>query len=421
MNAATTLHWLTNLRNLGSALGLERTQLLLERLGNPQNFCPYFHIAGTNGKGSTSVMIESIQRAHGRRTGLYTSPHLIELGERIQINREPISESRLIDLVEQLRSHYDFLHQTHPELDATFFELMTAVAWTEFRESKVNLAIIETGLGGRLDATNVGRPTVCTITSIGMDHQEYLGNSIAEIAAEKAGILKSGVPCVVGFVPPEAEEVIRKRAKEVDAPLYFVRDRFKDELPLTNLKGQHQRQNAGAALLACELAAAFPINNDTAQAALQNVEWPARWQEIKLQEGRTLIIDGSHNEEGINSTSILLSELKSPTVILGSISLVRAEALIKTVANYAGEIILVSINHERAITSEELKKLVPKTFSGKIRLSTVKELFPETHQCLATGSTVVVIGSLYLAGEVLAYYHGKKLNPHLQDKLMNRP
>ena len=421
MNAATTLHWLTNLRNLGSALGLERTQLLLERLGNPQNFCPYFHIAGTNGKGSTSVMIESIQRAHGRRTGLYTSPHLIELGERIQINREPISESRLIDLVEQLRAHYDFLHQTHPELDATFFELMTAVAWTEFRESKVNLAIIETGLGGRLDATNVGRPTVCTITSIGMDHQEYLGNSIAEIAAEKAGILKSGVPCVVGFVPPEAEEVIRKRAKEVDAPLYFVRDRFKDELPLTNLKGQHQRQNAGAALLACELAAAFPINNDTVQAALQNVEWPARWQEIKLQEGRTLIIDGSHNEEGINSTSILLSELKSPTVILGSISLVRAEALIKTVANYAGEIILVSINHERALTPEELKKLVPKTFSGKIRLSTVKELFPETHQCLVTGSAVVVIGSLYLAGEVLAYYHGKKLNPHLQDKLMNRP
>ena len=421
MNAATTLHWLTNLRNLGSALGLERTQLLLERLGNPQNFCPYFHIAGTNGKGSTSVMIESIQRAHGRRTGLYTSPHLIELGERIQINREPISESRLIDLVEQLRAHYDFLHQTHPELDATFFELMTAVAWTEFRESKVNLAIIETGLGGRLDATNVGRPTVCTITSIGMDHQEYLGNSIAEIAAEKAGILKSGVPCVVGFVPPEAEEVIRKRAKEVDAPLYFVRDRFKDELPLTNLKGQHQRQNAGAALLACELAAAFPINNDTVQAALQNVEWPARWQEIKLQEGRTLIIDGSHNEEGINSTSILLSELKSPTVILGSISLVRAEALIKTVANYAGEIILVSINHERALTPEELKKLVPKTFSGKIRLSTVKELFPETHQCLVTGSAVVVIGSLYLAGEVLAYYHGKKLNPHLQDKLMKRP
>lgn len=421
MNAATTLHWLTNLRNLGSALGLERTQLLLERLGNPQNFCPYFHIAGTNGKGSTSVMIESIQRAHGRRTGLYTSPHLIELGERIQINREPISESHLIDLVEQLRAHYDFLHQTHPELDATFFELMTAVAWTEFRASKVDLAIIETGLGGRLDATNVGRPTVCVITSIGMDHQEYLGNSLAEIAAEKAGILKSGVPCVVGFVPPEAEEVIRKRAKEVDTPLYFVRDRFKDELPLTNLKGQHQRQNAGAALLACELAAAFPINNDTAQAALQNVEWPARWQEIKLQEGRTLIIDGSHNEEGINSTSILLSELKSPTVILGSISLVRAEALIKTVANYAGEIILVSINHERAITPEELKKLVPKTFSGKIRLSTVKELFPETHQCLVAGSAVVVIGSLYLAGEVLAYYHGMKLNPHLQDKLMKRP
>jgi dihydrofolate synthase/folylpolyglutamate synthase len=139
-------------------------------------------------------MIESIQRAHNRRTGLYTSPHLIELGERIQINRQPISENRLINLVEQLRVHYDFLHQTRPELDATFFELMTAIAWIEFRESKVDLAIIETGLGGRLDATNVGRPTDCVITSIGLDHQEYLGNTIAEIAAEKAGILKSCVP-----------------------------------------------------------------------------------------------------------------------------------------------------------------------------------------------------------------------------------
>ena len=365
-------------------------------------------------------MIESIQRAHGRRTGLYTSPHLIELGERIQINRQPISENRLIDLVEQLRKHYDFIHQTRPELDATFFELMTAVAWTEFRESKVNLAIIETGLGGRLDATNVGRPTICIITSIGMDHQEYLGNSIAEIAAEKAGILKSGIPCVVGFVPPEAEVVIKKRAKEVGAPLYFVRDRFKNELPLTNLKGQHQRQNAGAALLACELVNAFPVNNETARTALQNVEWPARWQEIKLKDDRTLIVDGSHNEEGINSTSILLRELKSPTVILGSLSLTRAEALIKIVAEYAGEIILVSIEHERAIAAEELKKLVPKTFLGKISLSTVKELFPETNQCVVKGGTVVVIGSLYLAGEVLARYYGKKLNPHLQDKLTNR-
>ena len=420
MNAATTLHWLTNLRNLGSALGLERTQLLLERLGDPQNSCPYFHIAGTNGKGSTSVMIESIQRAHGRRTGLYTSPHLIELGERIQINREPISEKRLIALVEQLREHYNSLHQTHPELDATFFELMTAVAWTEFRERKVDLAIIETGLGGRLDATNIGRPEVCVITSIGLDHQEYLGNTIAEIAAEKAGILKSGIPCVVGFVPPEAEVVIVNRAKQVSAPLYFVRDRFKDELPLTNLKGQHQCQNAGAALLACELANAFPINSHTARTALQNIEWLARWQEIKLEDGRTLIVDGSHNEEGIASTAALLCELKSPSIVLGSLSLVRAEALIKTVAESAGEIILVSIDHERTIAADDLKKFIPKSFLGRTKIASVEDLFPAPQQCLVSGPTVVVIGSLYLAGEVLARYHGKKLNPHLQDKLMNR-
>ena len=418
MNAANTLHWLINLRNLGSSLGLERTQLLLERLNNPQSSCPYFHIAGTNGKGSTSAMIESIQRAQGRRTGLYTSPHLVELGERIQINRQPISEKRLTELVEHLRNEYDFLKHHHPQLTTTFFELMTAAAWTEFREKKVDLAIIETGLGGRLDATNVGRPVVCVITSIGLDHQEYLGNSLVEIAAEKAGILKSGIPGVVGFLPPEAEEVIKKRAKEVGAPLYFVRDRFKHELPVTNLKGQHQRQNAGAALLACELANLFPIQDVSAREALQRVEWSARWQELKLQDGRTLIVDGSHNEEGINSSIPLLRELKSPTIILGSLSLSRAESLIKTVSDFAEEMILVSIDHERAIDPKELQKLIPKGFSGRTKISSVKELFPAPHQCTASGVQCVVIGSLYLAGEVLAAYHGKQINPHLQDKLI---
>lgn len=416
MNAANTLHWLTNLRNLGSSLGLERTQLLLERLSNPQNSCPYFHIAGTNGKGSTSAMIESIQRAHGRRTGLYTSPHLIQLGERIQINREPISEKRLIDLIEELRSLYDLLKQTHPQLSATFFELMTVTAWIEFQRNNVDLAVIETGMGGRLDATNVGRPAVCVITSIGLDHQEYLGNSIAEIAAEKAGIIKSGIPCVVGFVSPEAEEVIKKRANEVGAPLYFVRDRFKDELPSTNLKGQHQRQNAGAALLACELANTFTINDDIARKALQKIEWSARWQELKLSDGRLLIIDGSHNEEGIVSTSSLLREIKSPTIILGSLNLTRAKSLIETVSEHAKEIILVSINNDRAIATEELKRLVPKSFLGRISLSTVNELFPAPNQCTVTADTTVVIGSLYLAGEVLAAYYGREINPHLQDK-----
>lgn len=418
MDAANTLHWLTNLRNLGSTLGLERTQLLLDQLGNPQNSSPYFHIAGTNGKGSTSVMIEAIQRAHGRRTGLYTSPHLIELGERIQINRQAISENRLIELVERLRKNYDLLQQSHPHLSATFFELMTAVAWIEFSESKVDIAILETGLGGRLDATNVGRPAVCVITSIGLDHQEYLGNSIAEIAAEKAGILKSGIPCVVGFIPSEAEAVIKKRAQDLGVPLYFVRDRFKGELPLTNLKGHHQRQNAGAALLACELITGFPINDEITQNALKNIEWPARWQEINLSNNQTLIVDGSHNEEGITATLDLLAELKNPTVILGSLNLSRAEVLIKKVAQCAQEIILVPVDNERSIAPEVLKNLIPDTFSGKVKISSVKELFPNPQQCVLTNTNSVVIGSLYLAGEVLARYHGKKFNPHLQDKLV---
>ena len=260
--------------------------MLSARIGNPERTTPCFHIAGTNGKGSTSAMIEAIQRAQGRRTGLYTSPHLVAIGERIQIDRQPLADAAVVKRAEQLRPHYAAIRAEDPESAPTFFELITAAALLEFAARKVDVAILETGLGGRLDATNICTPEVCVITSIGLDHQEYLGSTLTSIAAEKAGILKPGVPCVVADMPAEAEAVMIARAREVGAPLHFVRDRFSAGLPATNLAGDHKRRNAGAALLACELAKRLPMDDAKARTALRSVEWAGRWQEVRLADGR---------------------------------------------------------------------------------------------------------------------------------------
>jgi len=417
MTPAETLRWLTGLRNLGSRLGVDRMRLLSARIGHPERAQPCFHIAGTNGKGSTSAMIEAIQRAHGRRTGLYTSPHLVQIGERIQVDRSPLSDAAVVALAERLRPHYEAIRAADVENAPTFFELITAAALLEFAERKVDVAVLETGLGGRLDATNVCAPEVCVITSIGLDHQEYLGPTLAAIAAEKAGILKPGVPCVVGDIPPEAEAVIVARAREVGAPLHFVRVRFAAGLPETNLAGAHQRRNAGAALLACELATRLPVDDAKARAALGSVEWAGRWQEFRLADGRRLIVDGSHNEEGIRAVAPLLAALPSPTVIVGALGLDRARPLVAAAAKSAGKLVLVRPDNERACSVEELAALVPADFRGEVRHASVAELFPAPATCVAEGEAIVVLGSLYLVGEVLARLRGQGLPDAWQDRL----
>ena len=417
MTPEETLRWLTGLRNLGSRLGVDRMHLLSARIGNPEHAQPCFHIAGTNGKGSTSAMIEAIQRAQGRRTGLYTSPHLVAIGERIQVDRTPLSDTAVVALAERLRPHYEAIRAEDPENAPTFFELITAAALLEFAERKVDVTILETGLGGRLDATNVCAPEVCVITSIGLDHQEYLGPTLAAIAAEKAGIIKSGVPCVVGDLPPEAEAVIVARAREVGAPLHFVRDRFASGLPETNLVGAHQRRNAGAALLACELAKRLPIDDAKARTALRSVEWAGRWQEFRLIDGRRLIVDGSHNEEGIRAVAPLLAALNAPTVIVGALGVDRARPLVAAAAKAAGRLVLVRPDNERACSVEELAALVPADFRGEVHRASVAELFPSLATCGAEGETIVVLGSLYLVGEVLARLRGHGLPDAWQDRL----
>lgn len=419
--STATLAWLTNLRAGGSRLGIDRMRALVERLRLVQRLAvtPTIHVAGTNGKGSTCAMIEAIQARAGHRvTGLYTSPHLVRLGERVRHAGVEMDEAALITAVEAIRPVAETMLRETPELAPTFFELITAVALRDFLVTRpVDVLVLETGLGGRLDATTVCTPLVTVITSIGLDHQEYLGDTLEQIAAEKAGILKPGIPCVIGALPSVAEAVVRARAAAIGAPVYSVHERFGNELPVTNLEGIHQQINAGCALLACELAVRdLPFDALAARAALREVHWEARWQRVVLADGRTLIIDASHNEEGARSLEPMLARLTNPTVIVGATGASRATPLLAVVARHAAAIHLVEAANERALQVDQLADLLP-PFGGTVSRSRVAELFPSKGVCAAAGETVVVVGSLYLAGEVIGRLRGEKPSVDWQDRL----
>ena len=259
MTTAEKIQRLCALRNHGSKFGIDRMRLLADAVGNPQNDFPIVHIAGTNGKGSTAAMLESILRAHGLRVGLYTSPHLLKLGERVQVNRAPLSDEEICAETDALLAAAARFGKPGDEDFPSFFELMTAAAFRHFSRERCGAAVVETGLGGRLDATNIVVPAVSVVTSVGLDHTEMLGNTLAEIAREKAGIVKPGAPVVVGLMPEEAEREIRAAARKRGAEVFSVREIFRNEksdtknFPETNLFGACQRGNAAAALTAAKI------------------------------------------------------------------------------------------------------------------------------------------------------------------------
>ena len=420
MEAPGTLAWLTGLRSGGSRLGIERMAELVRRLGLDGwlRATPTFHVAGTNGKGSTCAMVEAIQRAHGRRTGLFTSPHLVSLGERVRIGGAALGREALLARAGELRRVHAAVAAEAPDLAPTFFELITALALLEFREARCEVLVLETGLGGRLDATNACHPLVTAITSIGLDHQEFLGDTLGAIAREKAGILKPGAPLALGDLPTEAAAAVLARAEALAVPVHRARDRFADGLPATNLEGAHQRVNAGVALLACELArAVLPIDDAVARRALLAVDWPARWQRIPLVDGRLLVVDASHNEEGARALEPLLAGLERPTVVVGATGDARAAPLLAVVARHAGRLLLVEPDTERATPAARLAGLLPPG-SPPSAAARVADLFPAPGTCAAPGGTVVVVGSLYLAGEVLARLRGEAHDGGLQDRIL---
>lgn len=405
---ADTLDYLYALKNRGSKYGIERMRLLVEALGHPERRFPLIHVAGTNGKGSVCAMLEALYRANGYTTGFFSSPHLVHLGERVQVNRRILSESELIRYTEQLKPMATKLGREDPDLHPTFFEFITAIAFLRFAEEPVDIACIETGLGGRLDSTNVVEPELSIITTISLDHTELLGDTLAAIAGEKAGIIKPGKPVLMGKLPPKAEAVVRRVAAERGCRLYVLAERFPDAavLPETNLAGDFQRWNAALAVYATEiLQDRFPIRSTD---ALNHVEWAGRWQRLEI-DGRSLILDASHNPEGIAELAKNLDRLtgdarRAPVIIAGTLGENRARSLMAAVGPRARELYLVAPQQDRAIPTAFLKSCLDRE-AVETRVAT---LFPEPGRCAVgePGDTIVLTGSIYLIGEVLERIQG---------------
>ncbi len=397
--------------------GVDRMRPLAAALGHPERGLPVIHVAGTNGKGSVSAMIDAILRVAGWRSGLYTSPHLVNLGERVQVDRHILRLDELVAYTRELRILADRIAAANPADRPSFFEYMTAMALLQFTRGRCDIGVIETGLGGRLDATNIVLPEVSVITSISMDHCEYLGNELRKIAREKAGIIKAGRPVVIGRMPAEAETVIREVAAGLGSPLTSVTEQFGDDLaryPSTNLEGDYQRWNAATATLAVRaLAAKWRITERAIADGLRQVDWPGRWQRVTIG-GRLAILDASHNPEGAQVLDTSLAHLvaetgRAPVVITAALGVARARPLIETICRHASEVHLVVPDQARACSHDELAALVPPGFAGRVVRNSVAQLFPAPGTCTAGGpaDTVVVTGSIYLLGEVM-----ERLGPH---------
>lgn len=404
--------YLFGLKPRGRKFGIDRMRLFAAELGHPERGLPVVHVAGTNGKGSVAAMVESILRAAGWRVGLYTSPHLVHLGERVQVNRVPLTDDEIVHFVNELDPAADRVGAKSGADDRpSFFEFMTAMAFLQFKRSRCDLAVMEVGLGGEFDATNIVDPDVSVITSIGLDHCEYLGNTIEQIASAKAGIIKPGRPVVIGRVPAAAETVIRAIAASRDARVASVRDAFGEAIegyPQTSLNGEYQRWNAATAALAVRtLDPRWSIDEHAIARGLENVAWAGRWQKTTIG-GRTVVLDASHNPEGADVLAANLRELvreagRRPIVIVGALGRERAKPLLEAIAPHAAEIHLVVPNEPRATGHAELAELVPADFGGRVVRSRVDELFPARDRCDvgAPADPVVVTGSIYLLGEVL--------------------
>jgi len=397
MTYSEAIEYLQGLRLFATAFGLDNTRRLAALAGDPHQRLRFIHVAGTNGKGSTCAMIEAIYRAAGLRVGLFTSPHLVSFRERIQVNRQLIPEADLARLTADVRAK----NGAEP---LTLFEFTTVLALAWFAEQQCDLVIWETGLGGRLDATNIVTPLASVITQIGFDHEQWLGDTLAKIAAEKAGIIKPGVPVFTATDDPGARAVIAATAQNLGAPLTWVDAAAAAQFPLAvGLAGQHQKINA---TLACAtvagLQSVIPVEPDAIRQGLVSVEWPGRLQLLRLANGAEILLDGAHNAAG---AAVLRAALETdfagrkPTLIFGSLADKKWVDICGILAPLAYQIITVPVASKRTADAAELAQ----TFRALRPAADVRAcpgLADALNACKDRGF-IVITGSLYLVGEAL--------------------
>ena len=391
---AEAVQFLFALRLFGANFGLENPRRLAALAANPQAKLRFIHVAGTNGKGSTCAMLEGIYRAAGLRVGLFTSPHLVSFRERIQVNRELIPEADVARLVGEL-------HTANGEQETTLFEFATVMALKFFAEQKCDLVIWETGLGGRLDATNIVTPLASVITNIAFDHQQWLGETLEKIAAEKAGIIKPGIPVVTATAAPEALGVIEAVAEQNRAPLLWVETGA--DLPPIGLLGEHQKLNAALAVATVEvLQKQLPISEENIRTGLATVNWPGRLQLIERAGGQKILLDGAHNQAGAEVLRAALTKDFSglrPTLIFGALADKQWLDICGTLAPLAKKVVTVPVASVRTARAEDLAAAF--RVENPAAEVVAGESLAQALKACAGEEFIVVTGSLYLVGEAL--------------------
>lgn len=435
MNYPGAIDYLYALQKHGIKLGLENTIRLLSLLGNPQDSFKSIHIAGTNGKGSTSAMIASILRAAGFRVGLFTSPHLVSFTERIRVDNAEIEEREVVELTEEIR---EVIQGSGKSFLPTFFEFVTAMGFLYFKRHGVEWAVVETGMGGRLDATNVVTPAVSVITNISLDHKEFLGGTLREIAREKAGIIKKGIPVVSSSQEPMAGEVIREKAAEKGADLLvFGKDFFsypkkidmqgivfdyegKERLSdlYVPLSGVHQAENASVAVRTIELVMERePVSYGSVKEGLAHARWQGRLELIK-KEGccYDFLIDGAHNPSASKALAESLKRYFIPSyekiiLILGVMSDKDIEGIMEPLLPLASELIFTAPEYERAAPPERLAESARRAgFPSKVTRSVKEalELALDMTPGDSRSALIVITGSFYTIGEAKALLGGRR-------------
>jgi dihydrofolate synthase/folylpolyglutamate synthase len=423
MTAAESRDYLDHLQHFGIKLGLENITALCAELGNPQNRFLSIPVAGTNGKGSVSAMLAGIMRAHGLKTGLYTSPHLARIEERIRINGTMIPERRFRERLTALKAAIDrAMAEGQLVYHPTYFEVVTALALVEFAEQEVDVAVLEVGMGGRFDATNVVRHLGSDLTTIAKDHEKHLGATLDKIAFEKAGIVKPGVPIVCGVRGGAALRVIRGIARERQAPLVevfgagrtletkrtasgyrFVYLGERGSYAFTpGLAGRHQGANAATAIAAAEVLARVwkPLDKARVLAAVRETRWEGRLETV--QRRPLVLLDGAHNIEGVTALAEHIKKIIGRRVVLVFAAMEDKDlrAMTRILFPIASMVVLTRVPYKRSATPEALLAAAP-PFKGPVFLEPDTRKAVETALSISGGRTLVVIaGSLFLIGEV---------------------
>ncbi len=415
-------------RSFGIKLGLDMTHALLAELGNPEANLKIVHVAGTNGKGSVSTLVASVLACSGLKTGLYTSPHLVRLNERFKINGVDIEDRELEPLLEEIEDAALRVEKSGVGVP-TFFECMTALGVLWFVRSGVHIAVAEVGMGGRLDATNVLSPLVSVVTRIGLDHQEYLGDTIAKIAAEKAGIIKPGVPVVCSMMPDEAVAVIDAKARSAGAPLVKAWDRVTVGRISGNLHGQkislesayddygtvnmklaasYQLENIATAVATVEVlqgVLGVDFGRKTLVKGLSAAEWMGRFQCIG--EHPDVILDGAHNPDGAAALVKALTDAKcgkKVRFVVGQCADKDSDGFFKTIAGICGRVWTVPLQNSRSATPQRLVEHAARYGLEAAACHSLAEgIAAAKADALANDTPVVICGSLFLVGEVLEH------------------